>query len=124
MHGLTWRDLKDAPTLEQVWPDICNFLTGVDFFLAHNAPFDRKVYYASLDFFHLEAVKLPFLCTLKGARSALKGLPSKSLDSVCQHFNIDLIHHHAGSDAKACAEIYLRLHDLGITDAQMRLRDI
>lgn len=64
--------------------------------------------------------QLPFLCTLKGARRSLP-LASRALDSVCGYFGIPLDHHHAGSDARACAEIYLRLRGLGVTDGQMKL---
>ena len=62
----------------------------------------------------------PFLCTLKGARRSLP-LPSKKLNLVCEHFGIALNHHNAVSDAQACAQVYLRLRALGVTDAQMRL---
>ena len=48
-------------------------------------------------------------------------LASRALDSVCDYFGIPLDHHHAGSDARACAEIYLRLRGLGVTDGQMKL---
>lgn len=62
----------------------------------------------------------PFLCTLKGSRRSLP-LPSKKLNLVCEYFGIALNHHNAASDAQACAEVYLRLRGLGVTDAQMRL---
>lgn len=125
IHCLTWDDLKDAPTFREVWPNIAEFLKGVDFLVAHNAPFDRKVYYASLEKFELTPIRLPFLCTLKGSRRAFKELRSKTLDVVCRHLNIHLDnHHHAASDALACANIYLRLKALGITDNFMRLNDI
>ena len=90
VHGLTWEDLQAAPTFLEVWPTIAVFLEGIDFFVAHNAPFDLKIYYATLKFFNLTPIVAPFLCTLKGARKLLSKLTSKSLASVCRYFSINL----------------------------------
>lgn len=120
VHGLTWPMLKNAPTFDEIWPDVSAFLQGAAAMLAHNASFDRRVLGASCDALGLACPRIPFLCTLKGARRSLP-LPSKKLSCVCEHFGIPLNHHHAGSDAEACARVYLRLRGLGVTDAQMRL---
>ena len=110
IHGLTWPMLKDAPTFAELWPQMDAFLEGAGSLLAHNASFDRRV---------LEP-RAPFLCTLKGSRRSLP-LASKKLSSVSAYFGIALNHHHAGSDAEACARIYLQLRALGVTDSQMKL---
>lgn len=120
VHGLTWPMLKDAPTFTGLWPQLVAFMEGSHALLAHNAGFDRRVLHASCQALELVQPQLPFLCTLKGARRSLP-LASRALDSVCGYFGIPLDHHHAGSDARACAEIYLRLRGLGVTDGQMKL---
>ena len=120
VHGLTWSMLKDAPTFTELWPQLVAFMEGSHAILAHNAGFDRRVLHASCQALGLVQPQLPFLCTLKGARRSLP-LASWALDSVCDYFGIPLDHHHAGSDARACAEIYLRLRGLGVTDGQMKL---
>ena len=120
VHGLTWPMLKEAPTFTEVWPQLVAFMEGSHALLAHNAGFDRRVLHASCQALELVQPQLPFLCTLKGARRSLP-LASRALDSVCGYFGIPLDHHHAGSDARACAEIYLRLRGLGVTDGQMKL---
>ena len=120
VHGLTWPMLKDAPTCTARWPQLVAFRDGSHALLAHNAGFDRRVLHASCQALELVQPQLPFLCTLKGARRSLP-LASRALDSVCGYFGIPLDHHHAGSDARACAEIYLRLRGLGVTDGQMKL---
>ena len=120
VHGLTWPMLKDAPTFTELWPQLVAFMEGSHALLAHNAVFDRRVLHASCQALELVQPQLPFLCTLKGARRSLP-LASRALDSVCGYFGIPLDHHHAGSDARACAEIYLRLRGLGVTDGQMKL---
>ena len=120
VHGLTWPMLKDAPTFTELWPQLVAFMEGSHALLAHNAGFDRRVLHASCQALELVQPQLPFLCTLKGARRSLP-LASRALDSVCDYFGIPLDHHHAGSDARACAEIYLRLRGLGVTDGPMKL---
>lgn len=120
VHGLTWPMLKDAPTFTELWPQLVAFMEGSHALLAHNAGFDRRVLHASCQALELVQPQLPFLCTLKGARRSLP-LASRALDSVCGYFGIPLDHHHAGSDARACAEIYLRLRGMGVTDGQMKL---
>lgn len=120
IHGLTWPMLRDAPTFAEVWPDMAAFLEGAAALLAHNASFDRRVLHACCRAAGLPCPQTPFLCTLKGARRSLP-LPSKKLNCLCEYFHIPLNHHHACSDAAACAEVYLRLRALGVTDAQMRL---
>ena len=120
VHGLTWPMLKDAPTFTELWPQLVAFMEGSHALLAHNAGFDRRVLHASCQALELVQPQLPFLCTLKGARRSLP-LASRALDSVCGYFGIPLDHHHAGSDARACAEIYVRLRGLGVTDGQMKL---
>ena len=120
IHGLTWSMLKDAPTFAEVWPRMQAFLAGANALLAHNASFDRRVLAASCRAVGADAPQTPFLCTLKGARRSLP-LASKKLNSVCDYFGIALNHHNAASDAEACAQIYLRLRERGVTDAQMRL---
>ncbi|MBQ9537389.1 MAG: 3'-5' exoribonuclease [Desulfovibrionaceae bacterium] len=122
IHHLSWNDLKTAPLFAEVWPQISDYLQDVQFFIAHNASFDRRVLNACLDYAHLDASKLPFLCTLKGARKVLS-MRSHSLDKVCEYFHISLNHHNAASDAQACAQIYLHLLSLGASAQSMLLKE-
>lgn len=119
VHGLTWNMLKDQPTFPELWEEMHAFMDGARWLLAHNAPFDRRVLVASCEAHGLDAPNTPFLCTLKGARRTLP-IPSKGLDAVCAHYGIALTHHHAESDARAAAEIYLRLTAAGLAPEAMR----
>lgn len=109
-HGITWDMLRDKPTFAEQWQDIAAFLQGTDAFIAHNAPFDRGVLYGTAEAYHIELPEIPFYCTLKGARKFLH-LQRNSLDCVCSALNIDLNHHHALSDAAACASIFLYFNE-------------
>ncbi|WP_206214882.1 MULTISPECIES: exonuclease domain-containing protein [unclassified Desulfovibrio] len=121
IHGLRWSDLKDQPTFAEVWPGASRILRGARCLLAHSAQFDRRVLYACCRVAGLEPPAQPFLCTLRGARRAPLDLPSRSLNHVCAHFGIPLNHHNAASDAEGCALIYVRLRELGVSDAVMRI---
>jgi len=49
---------------------------------------------------------LPFECTVRLARQTWDIFPTK-LNDVCDHLGITLKHHHAASDAEACAMIVI-----------------
>ena len=120
IHGLTWAMLKDAPPFALLWPRMEEFMQGAHWFVAHTASVDHRVLQACCRAAGIAEPRQPFYCTLKGARRSLP-LPSRTLSCVCAHFGIPLNHHHAGSDAEACARIFLQLQSLGVSDAQMRL---
>ena len=121
IHGLTWAMLREAPVFADIWPRVHAFLEGARWLLAHNAGFDRRVLYACCKAAGVDRPPMPFLCTLKGARRSLP-LPSRRLNSVCEYFGIPLRHHDAASDAEACAHVYMRLRERGVSDAEMRLK--
>lgn len=113
VHGLTWGHLKNARPFKEVWEEIGRFIAGANFFMAHNAPFDRGILRGCCEHFMLQVPDIPFLCTLKGSRKTLP-ISSKSLNFVCDYFGIPLNHHHAVSDARACALIFLKLLGMGV----------
>ena len=46
-------------------------------------------------------------------RRLLPELPNHKLNTICDYLGVDLDHHHAGSDSRACAEILLHYLDDG-----------
>lgn len=76
--------------------------------VAHNAQFDMSVLSKCLDHYGKSGISsLRFACTVKLSRAALPELPNHKLDTVSKFLNIQLDHHHAGSDARAAAEILI-----------------
>ena len=106
VHGITWKDVANEPSFGRVWDDLRALFDGVEFIAAHNASFDRSVLRACCEAAGIEPPATPFECTVKLARSALGIYPTK-LHMVCERLNIPLRHHHALSDAEACAKIVL-----------------
>lgn len=102
VHGIDWKQVKGAPPFRTVWQEIEPLLEGVDFLAAHNAPFDRRV----LETYGLPVRKRRFVCSIQVAREVWNIRPT-GLSNVCAHLDIPLKHHHALSDAKACARILL-----------------
>ena len=106
IHGIMWSDVAQAPTFNQIWPQIATRIERADALVAHNASFDRRVLYACCDLYHIPQPKQQFICTVALARERWNLRPTK-LPDVCRHLNIELNHHHALSDARACAEIVI-----------------
>lgn len=113
VHGITWKDVEHQPVFADVWPKAAELLEGAEFLAAHNAGFDRGVLQACCRASGLAVPDLPFECTVKIARKAW-GLPSNRLPVVCRHLGIPLNHHHAESDALACAGIIIAARMQGL----------
>ena len=111
LHGITWNKVRNSPSFAELWPQLASFFEGATHFVAHNAPFDRRVLDACCRAAQIEYSMLPFICTLKESRYRLD-LPSYRLNSLCTHCGIALTHHHAGSDALAAAELLIYLQHL------------
>lgn len=112
VHGLTEKDVIDAPLFNEVWEELAPFLEDAEFIVAHNARFDKSVLYKSCDRYNIPHPKHNFTCSIKAAKHCWK-LPSYTLNKVCSHLDIELNHHEALSDATACAEIMIRAHKKG-----------
>jgi DNA polymerase-3 subunit epsilon len=106
IHGITWDDVVDQPAFGEVWAGLAEMVRGARFLAAHNAPFDRAVLRTCCQAAGIDPPELPFQCTVRLARRRW-GIRPTTLPNVCRWLNIDLEHHDALSDARACAEILL-----------------
>lgn len=106
IHGICWQDVMDHPTFGELWSAINDVLEGADFLAAHHAAFDQRVLYACCDRHGISRPSHPFICTVQLARATWNIRPTK-LPNVCDYLGIALNHHHALSDAEACARIVL-----------------
>jgi DNA polymerase-3 subunit alpha (Gram-positive type) len=102
--------VKEAPLFAEVAPKWLEFVADA-VLIAHNAPFDTN-------FINHEISRVypghrminPHLCTVTLSRRAVPGLANYRLDTVSDHFAIPIIHRHrAGSDARATAEVFIRI---------------
>jgi DNA polymerase-3 subunit epsilon len=107
VHGLTSRDTAKSPKFPVVYPEIKKRLAG-KIVVAHNIGTDRSVLHKNMTRYGIDLNDLDlerWECTLKLYRN--KGFKPCGLDVLCDHFDIDLDHHEALSDARACAKLYL-----------------
>ena len=101
-NGITPEMLVDAPHYDKVYTRMVEFIGDLPL-VAHNASVERKVLSETPCPDHL-----PFLAD--GAFIDTDYLSGhRSLQALCEEYNIPLNHHNALSDAEACAEVYLRL---------------
>jgi DNA polymerase-3 subunit epsilon len=107
LHGISWRDVANAPGFRAVWYELRALCEGVDFLAAHNASFDAGVLDACCDQHGLPRFDHRYECTVALARRVWNIHPTK-LDCVAGALGIPLRHHEAMSDAQACADIVLR----------------
>jgi len=106
IHRLTWQDVAAQPTFGELWPQLAPLLEGAEFLAAHNAGFDRSVLFTCCEAYGIPPPPLSFRCTVELARKVWRIFPTK-LPDVCTRLGIALQHHHAASDAEACARIIL-----------------
>ena len=109
IHGITYSEVREAPTFGELWERIEPLFEGVDFLVAHNSSFDEGVLRACCRRYGVSYPEIPFQCTVKISRKLWKIKPTR-LNNVCDHFGISLNHHEAGSDTEACARIMIEAH--------------
>lgn len=100
VHHIMPQHTANEPLFPEVWENIKQYFEG-EFLVAHNASFDINVLCRVLDFYSIERPNiLGYACTCDIFNR-------QSLDVCCKKYGINLKHHHAGSDAEACAKLYL-----------------
>jgi DNA polymerase III subunit epsilon len=98
IHGISAKDTANAPTFAQIWYQIVPCIENQNV-VAHNGfSFDFPVLNKTLDYYGLQIPDYNKFCTYKIYKS--------NLANLCEKFEIELNHHDALSDAKACGELF------------------
>jgi DNA polymerase III subunit epsilon len=109
IHGITVEDVKNAHRFDEIWEEIKHYFNGTTI-IAHNAQFDMSVLHSCLTEYSLVLPKFNYICSIPLSSAAIRGksVVGNSLKERLAYFNIELTnHHHAGSDARACAELVI-----------------
>ena len=127
VHGITQEETDAAPVFSKVWQQLEERITEVFFcnhqledvryqiaslpFVAHNARFDEGCLKAAFRVYQMDYPDYCFYDTLTASRRQFgQSLPNHQLHTVAAACGYDLEnHHHALSDAEACAAIALYL---------------
>lgn len=112
LTGITYDLVKDAPSFDELAPEIHALLEG-NVFVAHNVNFDFSFlkHHLSAAGYELNCNKL---CTVRLTKKVFPGIPSYSLGNICRHFGIMVRNRHrAGGDADATIQLFEHLlqHD-------------
>jgi len=108
IHGIHPSMTRDSPTFGELWPTLEGRIGGRPV-VAHNASFDMSVLRYELDYLGRRYPDLEYYCTLVLSRACWPQLYSHRLPDVASHCGIVFRHHDAAEDARACAEILLRI---------------
>jgi DNA polymerase-3 subunit epsilon len=106
IHGITAEMTATAPRFAELWPRLESFIEGLSL-AAHNASFDLGVLAALLEDAEIEWEFPESICSLKTARATWPKLSNHRLDGIAGHLGLELDHHEALSDARACALILI-----------------
>jgi DNA polymerase III epsilon subunit-like protein len=107
VHGISDRDVAEAPTLAEVAPELLPLLDGA-VFVAHNAGFDLAMLQHGLTAAGIAYEPPVVACTLEAFRLLEPLAPAHNLEAVCARHDIALDAHDALGDALATA-VLLRL---------------
>ena len=117
VHGLSARDVADAPTFGELWDDeLCSVFSG-SIVVAHNVAFDLSVVDKALSQDGSAIPDTEYLCTLRVAQRS--GLESDDyrLPAICSIFGIELgTHHDALCDAVGCLEVFREMRTRRMVD--------
>lgn len=107
LTGITPELVANEPAFPRLWERLEPILDN-GLLIAHNAPFDMSVLGKCLRDYGISwHPEVRYACTCQMGRRLLPGLPNHKLNTLCGYLNIELDHHHAGSDSRACGELLL-----------------
>ncbi len=116
IHGIRPEHVKFEPEFDDLWEEIFPWLDQ-QFIIAHNASFDISVLRSTLDVYHLPYPDLHYACSVAFSRVIWPGLVKYNLKDLCNHHQIDFVHHRAGNDSEATARLSLiAFEQAGISD--------
>ena len=114
LHGITPEATYGSPCFAELWRGELEEVFSEGVLVAHNAPFDMAVLSKCLRAYGIRwRERAPYIDTVRMARQAFPSLPNHRLDTLSAALGIELDHHDAGSDAEACARIFLASIECG-----------
>ena len=111
IHGITQDMVQGAPTIEEVMPQILEFIQDYPI-VAHNAIFDHSFLNQASKDLYGEGIKNPKIDTFQMYREVFPDEHSHGMESLMNRFNIEFsVRHRAMADAKGLACAYPHLSD-------------
>lgn len=117
IHGISDRDVINAPTLEEYWSNIADLIDDNYIIIGHNISFDIAVLNKHLETLGIDFSPTRKVDTMTVAKDILYNYETQSgdlkLDTICQKLNISLNHHNAESDILATKQVFETLLVMG-----------
>lgn len=118
IHGIRPEDVENEKEFNEIWNEIKDYIDG-NLVIAHNAAFDISVLRKTLDFYKIPYPSFEYACTVVMSKNYYRKLPNHKLGTVSEALGFEFSHHHAGEDAKACANILINIcKDLNISSVE------
>jgi len=109
LTNITSSMVRNAPRFRDVCDQLIGALEG-HIFVAHNATFDWRFINAEIERARGRRMHGRTLCTVRMAKKLAPQIRRKNLDAVAFHYGIEILgRHRAGGDARATAEVLVRL---------------
>jgi DNA polymerase-3 subunit epsilon len=110
LTGILWNQLHEAPTFGDIAERIQEVVAD-RVFVGHNVRFDWGFVSKELKRTTGRGLQGRRLCTVNLARKLLSYLPRRNLDAIAWHYEVPIVgrRHRAGPDARATAEVLIRL---------------
>lgn len=104
LHGIGPTQVANQPDFKALWPELQPYFEN-QLVIAHNAGFDLHVLRSLLVYYRIPFDEIPFTCSIKVAKRVWKDQQRYGLKTMTKILGIELEHHRAASDARACALI-------------------
>ena len=112
IHGITPDMTKDSPSFKEVWREVQPYLEE-QVVVAHNTAFDMYALKYAFEENGMPYPNFKHFCSYRVARYCFKETYSYSLPIVCEAMGIPFhSHHRAGTDAEACAKVFIKSLEL------------
>ena len=109
IHGISEADVAAAPTVADITAHLVDFVGPLPV-VAHNVHFDMTQIAAAWKAYRVEPPRWEYACSLAASRRAGVKLANYRLPTVASFLDVPAFDHHdALADARASAEIFLRL---------------
>lgn len=113
LTGISPVDVEKAPKFPEIWEKLEPLFKNCTI-VAHNALFDLSVLQKTLSAYSLSAPVVDYVCTMTMAKELQLDIQNYRLNTLCEHYGIQLNHHNAESDSRACACLLKELLYAGV----------
>ena len=108
IHGISEKDVENEPCFDEIYNNLKEDFNNYPI-IAHNASFDISVLRHCLEQYSIKFPTTSYSCTYQISKKYFKDVISYKLNAIADMLNIELEHHRALSDARACAEIAIHI---------------